>query len=971
MGTDVIAAGTLTGALTFDTGTDTPGVTSTATVTFHTDGEIRQGAYIQIILPQVSVFDGLTAATGVPTKGFRCTEGKGAYSATATAPTIAVTSPASVTSISTWDAATRVLKVYVKTSSTGYIAEDTDVVFTVANVKTPSSVLAATTTDVTINTYDSLAVLIDGEQNLGTDAIIAGAFTANTEVSALKMTGPTTPGYWGRAQIYFHTAGEILSGSKFQIVFEDVGWEVNTNWCSELYSKGHDGATNAETQATLTWDASTRALDLVTSGNHIDEDADTYYTKCHFWAPDQVAATTSASTIQSFDSGSGIIDGTTTFVTEAITAGNLLGEAYMSAAVHTPGREETLSFYFQNLGRVKVGGYFELVLPAGWVIDSATPALLTSSVVNTHWEMFAPGLSQASALTGTLVTPCAWDSATQKLTIQTATETIYLNNDIYFTLTAHTPTSVQSASTFTVTSYTPTGVAAANIIDGPTTFAVNAVQNGGFITNQHPPLQHSYKTPGKIGNATLDITTTGQVAIGSKLILTLPTPHGWSMAAAPVIDWVTFPTGMTTTNAWDATPATLTLTVADAAIPQATQLKFIIRDVKTPDSEQLLNNQFSIETTLADGSSMIDNEDNAFLEPTVYGQQVGRPRFDTTLDKPDTATTVTLSFKNIGEIPIGAVIGLDLGSNAGGFSCPLNPTITFTTPSAVTGTANCKNNLPAPYTDSRGTVTSFMTITTATAVIPEGTSVVFTINDVTTPSYQIPSSAGSLSIHTSSGGLIEVGALYIDRIVFGYTLAAGGDYGVACPNGCSRHGFCKSYGKCECYTRPGSTELAWIQSDCSERTCPKGISWASHATSDSVAHAKAECSNAGMCDRKTGHCDCHPGYTGISCQRTTCPNNCNHKGRCVSQEFMAFEASKTYSEPWDATKEHGCVCDAGYRGPDCSLQECPTGDDLLQGQGAAFGRDCSGRGVCDYNSGLCRCFSGYYGTRCQEQTVFN
>ena len=69
-----------------------------------------------------------------------------------------------------------------------------------------------------------------------------------------------------------------------------------------------------------------------------------------------------------------------------------------------------------------------------------------------------------------------------------------------------------------------------------------------------------------------------------------------------------------------------------------------------------------------------------------------------------------------------------------------------------------------------------------------------------------------------------------------------------------------------------------------------------------------------------------------ACERTVCPSNCNGRGRCIKQEQLAYEASKTYSEPWDALKHVGCVCDLGARGPDCSLEECPSGSDALLGK---------------------------------------
>ncbi|RYH24362.1 hypothetical protein EON65_16860, partial [archaeon] len=81
-------------------------------------------------------------------------------------------------------------------------------------------------------------------------------------------------------------------------------------------------------------------------------------------------------------------------------------------------------------------------------------------------------------------------------------------------------------------------------------------------------------------------------------------------------------------------------------------------------------------------------------------------------------------------------------------------------------------------------------------------------------------------------------------------------------------------------------------------------------------------------------------------------------------QLLAERAGHIYSEPWDAMKIWGCACDVGFRGPDCSLKECPSRADPLGGFGNEGGRDCSGRGVCDYRTGTCQCFPGFVGVAC-------
>eukprot|EP00804_Cyclotella_cryptica_P006623 CCRYP_008582-RB/>CCRYP_008582-RB protein AED:0.32 eAED:0.32 QI:1342/1/1/1/1/1/2/119/210 len=192
-----------------------------------------------------------------------------------------------------------------------------------------------------------------------------------------------------------------------------------------------------------------------------------------------------------------------------------------------------------------------------------------------------------------------------------------------------------------------------------------------------------------------------------------------------------------------------------------------------------------------------------------------------------------------------------------------------------------------------------------------------------------------------------------------------------CPNGCSAHGSCGRNDQCICYLRRNG-DPAWMGHDCSLRTCPLGEAWAAETVvSENNAHPRVECSNKGICDRSTGECICFENYDGKACERTMCPNDCSGRGVCLTQKVLASTHGATYDTPWDAEKHLGCKCDPGYRGPDCSQKECPSGTDILGGAGAAQGRDCSGRGICDYTLGLCTCFDGYFGNRCQHQTVLS
>ena len=99
------------------------------------------------------------------------------------------------------------------------------------------------------------------------------------------------------------------------------------------------------------------------------------------------------------------------------------------------------------------------------------------------------------------------------------------------------------------------------------------------------------------------------------------------------------------------------------------------------------------------------------------------------------------------------------------------------------------------------------------------------------------------------------------------------------------------------------------------------------------------------------------------CVRGGCSNQCSGHGTCGIEDT--------------------CNCFPRYGGPDCSKRLCARGlswvaasiDEMNEGIGPAFGslggkhayEECSSKGECDYNTGLCQCYDGFTGVACHRQ----
>nr|XP_048678720.1 tenascin isoform X2 [Caretta caretta] len=104
----------------------------------------------------------------------------------------------------------------------------------------------------------------------------------------------------------------------------------------------------------------------------------------------------------------------------------------------------------------------------------------------------------------------------------------------------------------------------------------------------------------------------------------------------------------------------------------------------------------------------------------------------------------------------------------------------------------------------------------------------------------------------------------------------------------------------------------------------------SSLTAEGQVDTTPYCSGRGNYSTEHCGCICEPGWKGPNCSEPECPNNCNNKGHCVNGK---------------------CICVEGFTGEDCSQLTCPN--------------DCSDQGKCI--NGVCLCFEEYTGEDCSEE----
>ncbi|XP_028458209.1 tenascin isoform X4 [Perca flavescens] len=149
-------------------------------------------------------------------------------------------------------------------------------------------------------------------------------------------------------------------------------------------------------------------------------------------------------------------------------------------------------------------------------------------------------------------------------------------------------------------------------------------------------------------------------------------------------------------------------------------------------------------------------------------------------------------------------------------------------------------------------------------------------------------------------------------------------------------------------------ELSALRDQCNgDRTCCS-------AQVTGEVGTKPYCNSHGNYSIETCGCICEPGWKGPNCTEPECPNNCQGRGRCIDGKCECFKSFTGEDCTLDVCPvdcgAHGqcvdgvCICSDGFLGKDCSQTKCLN--------------NCLGRGRCE--DGDCVCDEPWTGYDCSE-----
>ncbi|KAJ3604508.1 hypothetical protein NHX12_029248 [Muraenolepis orangiensis] len=150
------------------------------------------------------------------------------------------------------------------------------------------------------------------------------------------------------------------------------------------------------------------------------------------------------------------------------------------------------------------------------------------------------------------------------------------------------------------------------------------------------------------------------------------------------------------------------------------------------------------------------------------------------------------------------------------------------------------------------------------------------------------------------------------------------------------------------------SELSGLREQCSSGTACCGA-----PVTGEVA-TKPFCNGRGNWSGEVCGCVCEPGWKGPNCTESECPNDCQDQGRCLEGRCVCFEGfdgddcSTEVCLPtcgdYGHCTEGSCLCQEGFVGEDCTQTNCPD--------------NCMGRGRCVEDE--CVCDEPWTGFNCTE-----